>query len=256
MVCWGCAGCGGMCRLRVSGAQYLAYWGCAGCCRGRLTVFAVHTPLSTGRPYPPPPVPRRPRQRALPTQLLPVRHTHRHGGISLPPRGTGAVNSPAGLGTGQPRPARPSRVGPDRRADHPPTRPAQALSQTKPTPPPSGRWPLAAGRAHADTCGGPWGGGVRVARRAPPPQHTQGRRDKQGTAKRRPECTRSRWVQSRTKTEACPACTRHLSATQRQQQCSHPSIPMTGTASGSSAQPEADTHTHRHGGISLSPAPS
>ena len=24
--------------------------GCAGCCRGRLTVFAVHAPLSTGRP--------------------------------------------------------------------------------------------------------------------------------------------------------------------------------------------------------------
>ena len=27
--------------------------GCAGCCRGRLTVFAAHTPPSTGRPYPP-----------------------------------------------------------------------------------------------------------------------------------------------------------------------------------------------------------
>ena len=26
--------------------------GCAGCCRGRLTVFAVHVPLSTGRPWP------------------------------------------------------------------------------------------------------------------------------------------------------------------------------------------------------------
>ena len=36
----------------------------------------------------------------------PARATQRHGGISLPcvpPRGTGAVNSPAGLGTGQPR---------------------------------------------------------------------------------------------------------------------------------------------------------
>ena len=36
----------------------------------------------------------------------PARATHRHGGISLPcvpPQGTGAVNSPAGLGTGQPR---------------------------------------------------------------------------------------------------------------------------------------------------------
>ena len=38
--------------------------------------------------------------------IRPARATHRHGGISLlcvPPRGTGAVNSPAGLGTGQPR---------------------------------------------------------------------------------------------------------------------------------------------------------
>ena len=25
LVCWGCAGCGGMCRLHVSGAQKLAY---------------------------------------------------------------------------------------------------------------------------------------------------------------------------------------------------------------------------------------
>ena len=50
LVCRGCAGCGGMCRLRVSGAQWLAYWGCAGCCGGRLTVLAVHTPPSSGRP--------------------------------------------------------------------------------------------------------------------------------------------------------------------------------------------------------------
>ena len=30
------------------------YWGCAGCCGGRLTVFAVPTPPSSGRPPPPP----------------------------------------------------------------------------------------------------------------------------------------------------------------------------------------------------------
>ena len=52
LVCWGCAGCGMVCPLRVSGAQQLANWGCAGCCRGRLTVFAVHTPPSSGRPQP------------------------------------------------------------------------------------------------------------------------------------------------------------------------------------------------------------
>ena len=52
LVCRGCAGCGRMWRLRVRGAQWLAYWGCAGCCGGRLTVFAVHTPPSSGRPQP------------------------------------------------------------------------------------------------------------------------------------------------------------------------------------------------------------
>ena len=52
LVCWGCAGCGRMCRLRVSGAQWLVSWGCAGCCGGRLTVFAVPTPPSSGRPQP------------------------------------------------------------------------------------------------------------------------------------------------------------------------------------------------------------
>ena len=43
-----------MCRLRVSGAQQLAHWDFAGCCGGRLTVFAVHTPPSSGRPQPAP----------------------------------------------------------------------------------------------------------------------------------------------------------------------------------------------------------
>ena len=41
-----------------------------------------------------------------PCPLPRARHIDRHGGISLPcvpPRGTGAVNSPAGLETGQPR---------------------------------------------------------------------------------------------------------------------------------------------------------
>ena len=33
-------------------AQWLVCWGCAGCCGGRLTVFAVHTPPSSGRPRP------------------------------------------------------------------------------------------------------------------------------------------------------------------------------------------------------------
>ena len=43
LVCWGCAGCGGMCRLRVSGAQ--AYGGCAGCCGARLIVL-LHNPIA------------------------------------------------------------------------------------------------------------------------------------------------------------------------------------------------------------------
>ena len=42
---WGCAECGGMCRLCVSGPSSWRIGGCAGCCGGRLTVFAAHTPL-------------------------------------------------------------------------------------------------------------------------------------------------------------------------------------------------------------------
>ena len=84
-------------------------------------------------------MPREHHQHARPALLPRARHTHRHGGISLPrvpPRGTGAVNSPAGLGTGQPRFAEPSRVGTQASADRGPRRPAQALTQTKPNPPP------------------------------------------------------------------------------------------------------------------------
>ena len=45
----GCAGCGGMCRLRVSGAQYLAYWGMCWLLPGSFDCFccprtSVHLP--------------------------------------------------------------------------------------------------------------------------------------------------------------------------------------------------------------------
>ena len=44
MVCRGCAGCGGMCRLRVSGAQELAYWGLCWLLRGSVDCFCCpHT---------------------------------------------------------------------------------------------------------------------------------------------------------------------------------------------------------------------
>ena len=66
-----------MCRLRVSGAQSLAYWGCAGCCGGRLTVFAVHTPPSSGRPQPASPRFRvREAQVACPSSRCPGRPPH------------------------------------------------------------------------------------------------------------------------------------------------------------------------------------
>ena len=74
-----------------------------------------------------PHTPRPPAPRAPHTQASPSRVCHRGG--------TGAVNSPAGLGTGQPRFAQPSRVGTKASADRGPGRPAQALTQTKPNPP-------------------------------------------------------------------------------------------------------------------------
>ena len=43
-----CGRCSCWCRFRVRGAQWLVCRGCAGCCGGRLTVFAVPTPPSSG----------------------------------------------------------------------------------------------------------------------------------------------------------------------------------------------------------------
>ena len=68
-----------VCRLRVSGAQQLAYWGCAGCCGGRLTVVVVYTP-----PPPPPRLQHQPPQplvcnaccRSTPVMALPDRPCH------------------------------------------------------------------------------------------------------------------------------------------------------------------------------------
>ena len=54
-----CGRCSCWCHFRVRGAQWLVCRGCAGWCGGRLTVFAAHTPPSSGRPdcrdSPPPP---------------------------------------------------------------------------------------------------------------------------------------------------------------------------------------------------------
>ena len=79
-------------------------------------------------------MPRKHHQHAHPTLPPRARHTHRHSGIFLPfvpPRGTGAVVSLAGLGTRQPRFARPSHVGTKPSADRGPGRLIQALTQTK-----------------------------------------------------------------------------------------------------------------------------
>ena len=62
-------------------------------------------------------------------------HTHRHGGISrprAPPRGLGAVNSPAGLVTGHPGTA--AQSGPAGKAARTVgRRPGEALTQPNPT---------------------------------------------------------------------------------------------------------------------------
>ena len=70
--------------------------------------------------------------------------------------------------------------------------------------------------------------------------HTHTRSTRQtGHCKRRPGCTRSRQVQSRIKTEACPACTRRLSAVQRTGKVVNILVP-----SRIPVQPLAHPHTH------------
>ena len=54
LVCRGCAGCGGMCRLRVSGAQELAYWGLCWLLPGSFDCFC-RPRASVHRPSAPPP---------------------------------------------------------------------------------------------------------------------------------------------------------------------------------------------------------
>ena len=65
--------------------------GCAGCCGGRLTVFAVHAPLSTGRPYRCVSVCVRPRC-PVPPRAVPAVHHTRYP--APPPPRTTAFTSP------------------------------------------------------------------------------------------------------------------------------------------------------------------
>ena len=66
-----------------------------------------------------------------------------------------------------------------------------------------------------------------------------------GHSKRRPECTRSRRVQSRTNAVACPACPRRRSGVQETEAAFPVLSPKSDAASGGIAQPEACRQRNR-----------
>ena len=90
------------------------------------------------------------------------------------------------------------------------------------------------------------------AKRARAHTHTRSTRQT-GHCKKRPGCTRSCQMQSRTKAESCPACTRRLSAVHKTEQAIPVHLPDIGyslwqrlSAKGARTQTDTDTHTHTH----------
>ena len=77
--------------------------------------------------------------------------------------------------------------------------------------------------------------------------HTHTRSTRQtGHCKRRPDYTRSRQVQSRTKAEACPACTGRLSAVQWTEASDPDAHPPTRAHTYPCTHPPTHTPTHPH----------